>query len=587
MPRLAIVRKERCHSEGCGHYLCARLCPVNRSGNECITEGKDRKAVIAEELCTGCGICPKRCPFEALSIINLPQELTKQPIHAYGHNGFHLYNLPMPIFGKTVGIVGQNGIGKSTALKIVAGLLKPNLGQDKEASYDELLKYFKGTEAQGFFEQVKSGKIKVSYKPQQVDMIPKTAKGTVAELLKKADEKKSAAFMSKLCEELVLNEILDTDISKISGGELQRVAIAAAVLKKANLYIFDEPTSYLDIKQRISVSKFINSIADAETAVLVVEHDLVILDEMADLVHIMYGKEGCYGIVSMPRATRSAINVYLEGYMKEENVRFRDYEIKFSANAPSKLGKALPLSSWHHISKKLGKFEISAKEGSVNRKECTGIVGENGIGKTTFAKILSGLIKPDDGEIDKGVRVSYKPQYIETSSDEIVATVLKDAISKYEVQIMRPLELKLLLTKKLNELSGGELQRVAIAACLSREAEVYLLDEPSAYLDVEQRLAVAKAIKEISQQRECSVMVIDHDLMFVDYLSDRIMVFEGVPANKGEAKGPFAMEEGMNTFLKILGITLRRDKDSNRPRINKFSSRLDKEQKETGKYYYA
>jgi len=584
MSRLAIVRKERCNPAGCGHYLCARLCPVNRSGKECIVEGNDRKAAINEGICTGCGICPKRCPFEAIAIINLPEELTKQPVHAYGHNGFHLYNLPTPIFGKSVGIVGQNGIGKSTCLKILAGLLKPNLGGDKEANFDELLKYFKGTQAQGFFEKLNAGKIKVSYKPQQVDLIPKTAKGTVGALLKKADEKKK---MEKICKELELSEVLNTDISKISGGELQRVAIAAAALKKANLYIFDEPTSYLDIKQRMQVAKFISGLADEQTAVLVVEHDLVILDQMTELAHVMYGKEGCYGIVSMPRPTRTGLNVYLEGFMKEENVRFRDYELKFASRPPVKLGKSLPLISWHHISKKLDSFELNADEGTLNRKETVGIVGENGIGKTTFARILSGALKQDKGEIDKGMRVSYKPQYIETGSEEIVAAVLKDAIAKYEIQLIRPLEIKPLLTKKLSQLSGGELQRVSIAHCLSQDAEIYLLDEPSAYLDVEQRLAVAKMMKEISRQRECSIMVIDHDLMFVDYLADRLMVFDGVPAKKGSAKGPFAMEEGMNSFLKILGITLRRDKDSNRPRINKFGSRIDREQKEEGKYYYS
>jgi ATP-binding cassette subfamily E protein 1 len=289
----------------------------------------------------------------------------------------------------------------------------------------------------------------------------------------------------------------------------------------------------------------------------------------------------------MPRPTRTGLNVYLEGFMKEENVRFRDYELKFTSRPPVKLSKSLPLISWHHISKKLDSFELNADDGALNRKETVGIVGENGIGKTTFARILSGVLKQDKGEIDKGMRVSYKPQYIETDSEEIVATVLKDAIAKYEIQLIRPLEIKPLLSKKLSQLSGGELQRVSIAHCLSQDAEIYLLDEPSAYLDVEQRLAVAKMMKEVSRQRECSILVIDHDLMFVDYLADRLMVFDGIPAKKGSAKGPFALEEGMNNFLKILGITLRRDKDSNRPRINKFGSRIDREQKEEGKYYYS
>src|SRR3989344_5967421 len=249
MPRIAIVDNEKLKDLQQKHYI-AGICPVNRTGKECIKVEADGKLSIDEHLCTGCGICPKAAPL-AIKIINLPEELATKPVHRYGENKFILCSVPTPGFGNVTRIMGVNGIGKSTAIKILAGVLKPNLGEwnKAEADFDELIEFFKGTEAQGFFEKIKKNEIKAAYKPQQVDLIPKTTKGKVIDLLKKVDEKNE---LKKIATELQLNKILQNDITEISGGELQRVAIAATVLKNANLYIFDEPTSYLDIKQRIN-----------------------------------------------------------------------------------------------------------------------------------------------------------------------------------------------------------------------------------------------------------------------------------------------------------------------------------------------
>lgn len=584
--RIAVIDREKCHPQECGNYLCAKLCPVNRAGADCIYPGEDmgKKARIDEMLCTGCQICPGRCPFGAIKIINLPTQLTKPPIHRFGENTFELYSLPTPLFGSVVGLLGKNGIGKSTAFKILANQIQPNLGKwNKEIEFKEVLQYFKGTEMQKFIEQLHKNEVTLSYKPQQVDLIPKQFKGKVRELLQRIDQQKK---LPEIAEKLQLTNFLDTELSSISGGELQKVAIAAASLKKANLYLFDEPTSYLDIKQRLHMSHFIRSLSADNTAVLVIEHDLIILDYLAESLNLMYGHEGVYGIVSGIKSTREGINAFLEGYLREENIRFRDHAIKFEKSPDAKKIAPRPLISWKKVQKKLGSFDLKTEEGVLYKNEVVGILGENGIGKTSFIKILAGLIPVDAGEITTEIKVAYKSQYLETESEMLVAEFLQEAIQKYNHQLIGSLGIDSLLTRKLHQLSGGELQRVAIVRCLSQDAQLFLLDEPSAYLDVEQRLLVSKIIKNVVQERDLTVLVVDHDLMFIDYLSDRLIVFTGEPARHGLLQGPFAMQEGMNLFLKELNITLRRDIGSHRPRINKLDSVKDREQREEGKWYY-
>merc|ERR1711862_1021869 len=132
------------------------------------------------------GICVKKCPFEAIQIINLPKDLEKNTVHRYGSNSFKLHRLPMPRPGQVLGLVGTNGIGKSTALKILAGKMKPNLGQfDNPPDWTEILTYFRGSELQNYFTKVLEDDLKAMIKVQYVDQIPKAVKGTVRDLLER------------------------------------------------------------------------------------------------------------------------------------------------------------------------------------------------------------------------------------------------------------------------------------------------------------------------------------------------------------------------------------------------------------------
>ncbi len=585
--RIAIIDKTRCNPLRCAHE-CMKFDPVNRSGGEGFHLGADGKATISQEVTTQAHqICAKKCPFEAIKIVRLPQEASGKPIHQYGENGFRLYNLPIPVFGKVVGLLGRNGIGKSTAVKIISGLEHANLGENipvQEPSYDHLIEHFKGSTAQKYFEQLKKGEITVAFKPQGINLIPKQFSGKVKELLVKVSS--DSEKIENLCDKLQLRSFLDHQIENLSGGELQRVAIAATVLKKANVYVFDEPSSFLDIKQRINVAKFIQELADENTAVIVIEHDLILLDYMADFVHLIYGSQGAYGVISKVKTTKIGINMYLDGFLRDENIQFRENKISFHQRVLKDEGERPVLATYKDMSKKLGSFELQVKSGDIHAHTVVGILGENGIGKSTFAKLIAGVENPDSGSIKSLIPLAYKPQHIDTDDDTLVQVYLQQAIDKYESRLIKPLKLESLFTQELRSLSGGQLQIVNIVKCLSEDVKLYVMDEPSAYLDTEQRLLVSKILKDFMLETGRSALIIDHDLLFIDYLSHKIIVFEGQPAISGHVSGPFDIQSGMNQFLLDLDITFRRDEESHRPRANKYGSQMDQKQRSENTYYY-
>ena len=407
-------------------------------------------------------------------------------------------------------------------------------------------------------------------KPQYVDHIPKKVKegATVKKLLKKKDAR---GIYKRLLDELDLKNVLKREIINLSGGELQRFAIAACCVCDVDVYMFDEPSSYLDVKQRLNAAHTIRElISPSEEArraqkhgrpkaayVIVVEHDLAVLDYLSDFVCMLYGTPGAFGVVTMPFSVREGINIFLSGFLPTENMRFRDFELNFKVTEatedpkdekekPSKDAKKkgdkkgdkkdkekenkkkkeieqkatdlnddivdkddplktqdeeyyrlskgayrYPTMTKSFGSKEKKSFQLTVECGWFRDSEIVVMLGENGTGKTTFVKMLAGLLKPDDESAGvPELKVSYKPQKISPSFQYSVQTLLHKRIRsqymhpQFITDVIKPMRGQELYDKIVKNLSGGELQRVALILALGSPADVYLIDEPSAYLDL-------------------------------------------------------------------------------------------------------
>lgn len=592
--RIAIVSSDRCKPKKC-RQECRRNCPVTKTGKQCIVvEPTSKIAYISEPLCIGCGICVKKCPFEAISIINLPRELSKDVTHRFGANTFKLHKMPVPRPGQVLGLVGTNGIGKSTALKILAGKEKPNLGNfESPPDWPQILQYFRGSELQGYFTKMLERNLTTAVKPQYVDKIPAQVKGKVGEIIRAKDK---ACLADDLISTLELTHLMDRQVEQLSGGELQRFAICVAILCDTDVMMFDEPSSYLDIKQRIIAARAIRQAIKHERYIIVVEHDLSVLDYLSDYVCCLWGKPSVYGVVTSPFSVREGINIFLDGFIPTDNLRFRDESLNFKLSTDAEF---LEIERSHcykypHLIKTLGSFQLTIHEGDFKDSEIIILLGENGTGKTTFIKMLAGIISADNAEAEDlmpRLSVSYKPQVITAKFDGTVRQLfqvkIKEAFGNpvFQTEVVKPFQIEALLDQQVKNLSGGELQRVAIILVLGKPADIYLIDEPSAYLDSEQRIVACRVIKRFILHQKKTTFIVEHDFIMATYLADRVVVFEGRPGVEATAGEPESLVTGFNKFLKSLDVTLRRDPNNFRPRINKLDSVKDKEQKAAGTYF--
>lgn len=389
--------------------------------------------------------------------------------------------------------------------------MKPNLGNfTSPPDWETILKYFRGSELQNYIKRILEEDLVARMKIQYVDQIPRHIKGQVDKILSARDER---GIRESVCTSLELNHLVNRDVDQLSGGELQRLAIAMTTLTQADVYMYDEPSSYLDVKQRLRAAEVIRSVLEGKDGayVIVVEHDLAVLDYLSDYVCVLYGRPGAYGVVTLPFNVRDGINVFLAGFIPTENLRFREIELSFkvaqSADDVVKRGKRDGHFTYEAMTKTLqGKghtFKLHVEAGNFSESEIIVMVGENGTGKTTFIRMLAGLMKSDEEEAGRestipALSVSYKPQTIspkfQGSVEQLLQTKIRASYNhpQFQTDVIKPMNLDGILEQPVNVLSGGELQRVAIVLALGKPANIYLIDEPSAYLDSEQRIVCAR-----------------------------------------------------------------------------------------------
>ena len=583
--RIAIVDYDLCKPKKCNKE-CVIKCPSNQIGKECVVvediEDIGEKSVIYANLCIGCGLCVKYCPYEAITIVNIPKELSKDKIlMSYGENSFRVYNKPYVRKNSSVGIIGSNGLGKSTILKILSGNIKINIDNKIKK------KLLSGTEIFGYLKSIEKKEINVSYKPQDISIYNKGRKGNT----------KVSKILNNICptkQKLMdLEKLADRTMNQLSGGETQRLLIALACSKKSESYIFDEPTAFLDIKQRIIAGGLIQDQVN-NSYVVIVEHDLCIFDYICDYVVSLYGGKGAYGVVSSVSGTYAGINNYLEGYLPTENVRFREKPIKFKAinvNDDEKVQKTE--YAYSHGIFRYGdseSFTLEIEEGSFSTSEVTLLIGENGTGKSTMINMLAGILKTENFNMPE-LSVSMKRQsvYINESitvKDYLLKKIGNNTVDKnFNNIVLLPLKIDKLFDLIVKNLSGGQMQKLAIVECLGINANMYLLDEPSAYVDGEDRMVISNVMKKFAFINKKALFLVEHDMIMATNTCERVIVFEGEPGIKCKALTPTTMKFGINRFLKKIDVTMRRDKKTGRPRINKRNGIRDKEQKKDNEYF--
>ncbi|SDU39831.1 energy-dependent translational throttle protein EttA [Gordonia westfalica] len=484
--------------------------------------------------------------------------------------------------GAKIGVVGPNGAGKSSILKIMAGLDQPSNGEaflDPEATVGILLQEPPLNEEKTVKENVEEGMGEIKVKLDRFNEI--------AEQLATDYSDELMEEMGKLQEDLDNNDAWDLDsqleqamdalrcppadspVTHLSGGERRRVALCKLLLQKPDLLLLDEPTNHLDAESVLWLEQFL---ASYPGAVLAVTHDRYFLDHVAQWIcEVDRGKlhpyEGNYSTYLEKKAERLEVqgkkDQKLQKRLKEElawvrsgakarqtknKARLARYE-EMAAEAektrkldfeeiqiptPPRLGDVVVEVS--HLDKGFeGRVLIKDLSFTLPRNGIVGVIGPNGVGKTTLFKTIVGLEQPDSGTVKVGETV--KLSYVDQSRANIdpkktVWEVVSDGLDYIEVgQNEMPSRAYVSAfgfkgpdqQKRAEVLSGGERNRLNLALTLKEGGNLILLDEPTNDLDVETLGSLENALENFPG---CAV-VISHDRWFLDRTCTHILAWEG------------------------------------------------------------
>ena len=500
--------------------------------------------------------------------------------------------------GAKIGVVGPNGAGKSSVLKIMAGLDQPNNGEAfaaPGASVGILQQEPPLNEEKTVLGNVQEGAGAVATKLARYNEI--------AELMATDYSDELMEEMGGLQEDLDNADAWDLDsqlqqamdalrcppgdspVTHLSGGERRRVALCKLLLSKPDLLLLDEPTNHLDAE---SVQWLEQHLANYEGAVLAVTHDRYFLDNVAGWILELdrgraIGYEGNYSVYLEKKADRIAVqgrkDSKLQKRLKDELAWVRSGAKARQAKSKSRLARYEEMAAEAEKTRKLDFEEIQIPPGprlgnvvvevshldkgfddrllikdlsfSLPPNGIIGVIGPNGVGKTTLFKTIVGLEKPDSGDVRVGdtVKLSYVDQGREgLSGTDNVWKVVSDGLDFIQVgNVEMPSRAYISAfgfkgpdqQKPVNVLSGGERNRLNLAMTLKQGGNLLLLDEPTNDLDVETLSSLENALENFPG---CAV-VVSHDRWFLDRVCTHILAWEGTddhPASWFWFEGNFA-----------------------------------------------